>query len=88
MYVRKEQDCMVSAKDSQWYKSVKQNMGPGDYLKIYRQNAGLSQTELGQKLGRFTRQHISGMEKGSRGISKDTARELAVFFKVSAERFL
>jgi transcriptional regulator with XRE-family HTH domain len=57
-------------------------------MKLYREMHGLSQAELGRKLGRFSRQNISNMENGHRSISKATAKRLAQVFDVSVEKFL
>ena len=46
---------------------------PGDFLRIYRENKGLTQAELGKKLGGIHRQHISNMERGQRSISINIA---------------
>ena len=63
-------------------------MTPGTYLKIYRENFGLTQAELGKRLGNVPRQHISNMECGSRNISLKTAKKLSQIFHVSPEKFI
>ncbi|MBW2252025.1 MAG: helix-turn-helix transcriptional regulator [Deltaproteobacteria bacterium] len=55
---------------------------------MYRENFRLTQAELGQKLGKFTRQKISDMEHNKRTISKDVARKLSQLFDVPIDRFL
>jgi transcriptional regulator with XRE-family HTH domain len=57
-------------------------------MKIYRELHSMTQAELGERLGNLPRQHISNMEKGVRGISKENARKLAAIFKVPVDRFL
>ena len=47
-----------------------------------------TQSELGKKLGFFTAQKISDMEKGRRKISKVVAKKLSKIFEVPIERFL
>lgn len=74
--------------ETDWYASVASRMSPGENLKIYRENAGLSQTELGKELGNVPRQNISLMETGKRGISKDTAKKLSEILKVPVSRFI
>ncbi|MBL0716485.1 MAG: helix-turn-helix transcriptional regulator, partial [Desulfosarcina sp.] len=37
---------------------------------------------------KFTRQNISDIERGRRGISKKVAKKLSAFFNVSVERFI
>ncbi len=73
---------------SDWYKKTKGKMNPGDYIKIYRENLKLTQAELGQKLGGLTRQYISDIEKGRRGVSKEMAKKLSNFFDAPIKRFL
>ena len=74
--------------ETTWYRDVKSKMTPGDNLRIYRENRGLTQAKLGEMLGDVPRQHISNMERGMRSISLKTARKLAVLFKVSPEKFI
>ena len=71
-----------------WYRDIKSKMTPGDNLRIYRENRGLTQAKLGEMLGDVPRQHISNMERGVRSISLKTARKLAALFKVSPEKFI
>ncbi|VAX28699.1 hypothetical protein MNBD_NITROSPIRAE01-761, partial [hydrothermal vent metagenome] len=47
-----------------------------------------SQTELGKKIGRFTRQKISDMEHGKRNISKEVAKRISLLFGVPVDRFI
>ena len=83
-----ENEELVNIFDTHWYKGIKKTISPGDTLRIYRQNLGLTQTELGQKLGKFTRQKISDMENNKRSISKAVAKKLSKIFDVPIERFL
>jgi transcriptional regulator with XRE-family HTH domain len=71
-----------------WYKKISSTTTPGEVLKIYRENAALTQEELGRKLGKFSRQKISDMEGGKRSISKEVAKKLCQLFQVPVERFL
>ena len=71
-----------------WYKNIKKTMTPGTYMKIYRENQKVTQTELGKILGGLPRQHISNMENGVRPISKKIAMKLAKAFDVSVEKFI
>jgi len=73
---------------SDWYIKTKKSMTPGDYIKIYRENRSWTQDELGNKLGGISRQYISDLEKGRRGISKDIAKKLAALFEVPVQRFI
>ena len=74
--------------DTDWYTDISEATTPGDALKIYRENFGLTQAELGHKLGKFTRQKISDMEHNKRSISKDVARKLSQLFDIPIARFL
>ena len=79
---------MVRAVDSKWYKETKKMVSPGSTLKVYRENLGLTQEQLGKKLGSIPRQHISGMENGSRGISKAMAKRLSELFDIPISRLI
>lgn len=79
---------LVSIFDTRWYKEISKSTTAGDILKIYRENLGLSQTALGKKLGKYSRQKISDMETGKRSISKEVARKLAHLFDVPIDRFI
>ncbi|MCK4728445.1 MAG: helix-turn-helix transcriptional regulator [Desulfobacterales bacterium] len=83
-----EDEELVNIFDTHWYKGIKKAITPGDTLRIYRENRGLTQTKLGQKLGKFTRQKISDMENNKRSISKAVAKKLSEIFDVPIERFL
>lgn len=71
-----------------WYREVKSKTTPGDNLKIYRENHGLTQVRLGEILGGIPRQHVSNMERGIRPVSMKTARKLAGIFKVSPTKLI
>ena len=70
----------VSVFETDWYKGVKETMKPGENLRIYRENHGLTQARLGEMLGGIPRQHVSNMERGTRSISLKTARRLTKLF--------
>ena len=82
-----DDDSVVDITESAWYAKMKEKKSPGDTLKRYRKRAGLTQNQLGEKLG-VVKQNISAMEKGTRGISKSTAHKLAEIFQISAGRFI
>jgi DNA-binding XRE family transcriptional regulator len=71
-----------------WYKKLKKRLSPGSYIKVFRQNRNMTQTELGKALGGLPRQHVSNMENGIRPISKKTALKLAKLFDVSVDKFI
>ena len=78
----------VNVFETTWYQDVRSRMSPGDTLKMYRENHGLTQAELGNMLGGVPRQHISNMERQVRAISLKTARKLAKLFDVSPDKFI
>lgn len=73
-------------RDTDWFQHLQ--VKPGEVLRIYRENAGMSQAQLGARLGGIPRQAVSGMERGRRAISLSTAKKLAAIFQVPASRFL
>jgi DNA-binding XRE family transcriptional regulator len=87
-FVEDENDKLVKAVNTQWYKDVKAATTPGDYLKIYRERSGMTQAKLGVMAGDVPRQHISNMEKGRRSISVKAAHRFAAIFEVPFEIFL
>ena len=85
---RDSEDELVDVFQTDWYKNTKKSMTPGVYMKIFRENRKMTQTELGKVLGGLPRQHVSNMENGSRPISKKIALKLSKVFDVSVERFI
>lgn len=83
-----ENEDMIDIFETSWYKKISSTTTPGNFLRIYRENAKLTQEELGKKLGKFNRQKISDMENGKRPISKEVAKKLSLLFQVPGERFL
>ncbi len=79
---------MANVFETEWYRQIKLSMTPGDNLKIYRDNRGWTQAQLGDKLGGLPRQHISNMERGVRPISKNMAKRLALIFAVPPSKFI
>ena len=89
LLLEKEQDDeVVNIFETEWYSQIKSSMTPGDTLKIYRENRGWTQAQLGAMLDGIPRQHVSNMERSIRPISKKTARKLAQIFKVSPGKFI
>ena len=78
---------MVSVFETAEYREFKSRVSPADYVRTYRENAGLSQSALAGKLG-VTRAYVCDIEHGRRTISKQFAKALAEFFKVSVSRFI
>ena len=81
-------DEIANTFETEWYRQIKLSMTPGDNLKIYRDNRGWTQAQLGEKLGGLPRQHISNMERGLRPISKNMAKRLALIFAVPPSKFI
>ena len=79
---------VVNALETDWYKRTMAAMTPGKALRIYRENAGLTQTALGERVGGIPRQHISNMENGKRPIGKENAKRLAAALHVDYRAFL
>jgi|WetSurMetagenome_2_1015567.scaffolds.fasta_scaffold144946_2 plasmid maintenance system antidote protein VapI len=86
--VENDEEKLVNIFDSAWYKSIKGKMTPGKYLRVYRENKGLTQTQLGDALGGLPRQHISNMEHGLRAISLKMAGRLSSLLGAPVERFI
>lgn len=86
--IQDEDEELVEVIESNWYRSIRPTITPGENMRMYRKLHKLTQEELGRKLGSFTRQNISNMENGHRPISKAVAKKLAEVFDVSVEKFL
>ena len=80
-------DELLVATDTEWYQGVKATLTPGRTLRLYRENAGLTQEALGELIGGVPRQHISGMEHDRRPIGKEMAKKLATALKTSPLKF-
>ncbi len=83
-----EEEQRVKIVETDWYREIKSTITPGDTVRIYREHLGLTQAELGRKLGKYSRQNISDIEHSKRSISKETAKKLSTIFTVPVERFL
>ena len=79
---------VVNALETDWYKRTMAAMTPGKALRIYRENAGLTQAALGERMGGVPRQHISNMETGKRPIGKENAKRLAAALHIDYRVFL
>ena len=78
----------ANALETDWYKRTMAAMTPGKALRIYRENAGLTQAALGERMGGIPRQHISNMENGKRRIGKESAKRLAAALHTDYRVFL
>lgn len=88
LQVKEKDEDYVNIEDAEWFKEINKKMNPGDFVRIYRENYGMTQEELGKKLGNFSRQNVSAIENGHRGISKTVAKKLSKIFNVPIDRFL
>ena len=83
-----DEDEKIDIFETDWYKNAKEKLTPGKNMRIYRQNLGITQKELGELLGGVPRQHISNMERGIRAISKKVALNLSKIFNASVDKFI
>ena len=81
-------DGEVNVFQTEWFKAIKRDLTPGKYLRVFRENKGITQAALGKLLGGVPAQHISNMERGSRSISKKAALQLSKVFDVSVDKFI
>jgi DNA-binding XRE family transcriptional regulator len=72
---------------SDYSQQVQKSMGVGEFVHIYRTNAGLSQKALGEKLG-VSNRFVCDIEKNRRAISKEMAKKMAKLFGTSLSRFI
>jgi DNA-binding XRE family transcriptional regulator len=86
--IEDEDEQYVNIKETEWYQRVKKTMTPGKYIRVYRNNSGWTQKELGEKLGGISAQNISHYENGSRRISEALAIKLSRLFKAPLDQFL
>jgi DNA-binding XRE family transcriptional regulator len=83
-----EEEEFINLFETNWYKQISATITPGDAMKVYRENYGLSLAELGQKLGNLTEENIAEMECSKCEINPEVAKKLGQLFEVSIERFL
>ncbi|MFW5994693.1 MAG: helix-turn-helix transcriptional regulator, partial [Spirochaetia bacterium] len=86
--IEDEDEELVEVTKSEWYRKIRSEVSPGENMRLYRELHNMSQAELAEKLGRLSRQNISNMENGHRGISKSVAKRLSELFDVSVEKFV
>ena len=78
----------VNIFDTAWYKQVSSALTPGDAMKIYRENHGLTKLELADKLGNMKSEEIADIESNKREINLELAEKLSELFNVPIERFI
>ena len=81
------EEALENVFESSEYKEFKRRVTPGDYMRTYRENKQLTQPELGEKLG-VSRAYICDIEHNRRAISKEFAKKLSSFFKISVSHFI
>lgn len=85
---KNDDDEFVNIDDTEWYQEMKKERTPGKAMRVYRENKGYTQQELGEKMGGISRQNISHMERGVAAISKNNAKKLSKIFNMPVVRFI
>ena len=83
-----DDDELMNVKDSDWYKNMKAKITPGETVAFYRKMHKMTQAELGEKIGNFSKQNVSEIERNIRPVSKKVAKQLAEIFSISVDRFI
>ena len=68
-------------------KTLDKRATPGGCIQIYRENLGLTQEDLGEKVG-VSKQYVSDWEHGRRHVSTAKAKKLSQLFHISIEHLL
>ena len=71
---------------TEWYNSI--DLTPGDYIRIDRENKGLTLKQLGEVLGEKSRQYVSDLEHGRRSVSLNAAKKLSEVFDRPVDRYV
>lgn len=79
---------LVDVFETDWFKKLNRKASAGESIRIYRQNFGITQTDLGKQLGNYSKQYISDLENSRRSISKEVAKKLSKIFNVPLSRFI
>jgi ribosome-binding protein aMBF1 (putative translation factor) len=83
-----EDDPLMDWHTTDLHEKIVTSMKPGDWVFHLRDANGLTQEELGQKLGNVSGSRISDWEGNRRAVSKSIAKKLSALFGVSSERFI
>jgi DNA-binding XRE family transcriptional regulator len=81
-------DEFINIEKTDWYQNIKAKITPGETVSFYRKMHKMTQKELGEKLGNFSKQNVSEIERNIRPISKKTAKQLADIFNISVDRLI
>lgn len=87
-YLADETDPLLDYFETEFHKRVRARMTPGSWIEHLRDAHGLSQAELGKKLGGVRASRVSDWENNRRSVSKKYAKALSALLKVPAENFL
>jgi len=87
LHLKVEKDESVDYFETSLAKILDKKATPGDCIQIYRENLGLTQEDLGKKLG-VSKNYVSDWENGHRKVSKDKAKKLSALFHISVDFFL
>lgn len=74
--------------ETDFHKIVSARLTPGLCISNMRDVHGLTQEQLGEKLGGVRASRISDWENDRRSVSKKYAKALGAIFKLSPDRFL
>jgi DNA-binding XRE family transcriptional regulator len=85
--IEDDDDILEIAQETDWYKQAAANSSPAWRLNTLRWKHQITQAELARRLG-MTRQTISAIERGRRGIGPDMARKLAAALDCSPEQLM
>lgn len=80
-------DGYINPFETDWYRTLDVDETPGGNLRFYRKQSGLTQKQLGDRLG-IAPQFVSNMEHNSKPISRKMACRLASLFRVPVSRFI
>ena len=86
-WTREEDDELEDWSVTDLAKEIEARQTPGKAIRIYRENLGWTQAQLGNKL-EVRASFVSDLEHGRRMVSRQTAKELAKIFGVSVEHFV
>ena len=81
-------DEVIDVMESEWFKNISKKITPGAVVRTYRENLGITQQQLAEKVGIGNSSYISDVEHGRRTVSKNLAKKFSEIFNVSLEMFI